>query len=62
MDSITPESTMLQDTLTAFVPRTAPRAATRGRPLARRLAEWLVRCWQSQCRHAERPDRFVPYC
>jgi len=29
--------------------------------LAHRFARWLQRCWQAQCRRAERDDRFVPY-
>ncbi len=49
------------------IPNTFPRTAASlpesgARPLARRLVPWLLRCWESQCRHAERPGRFVPYC
>lgn len=62
MDSIAtqPESTMLQKIPTAFFPTAASHPES-GRPaLTRRLARWLLRCWESQCRHAERPGRFVP--
>jgi len=31
------------------------------RPLLQRIAIWLKRCWQSECRRAERSDRVVPY-
>ena len=24
------------------------------------LSSWLLRCWQAQCRQAERPGRIVP--
>lgn len=24
------------------------------------LQRWLLRCWQAQCRQAERPGRIVP--
>ena len=30
-------------------------------PLVPGLSGWLLRCWQVQCRRAERPDRIVPY-
>jgi len=30
-------------------------------PLLQRIAAWLQCRWQSECRRAERPDRFVPY-
>jgi hypothetical protein len=32
-----------------------------GRSLWRPIRNWLLRCWQSECRRAERPDRVVPY-
>jgi hypothetical protein len=62
MDSIAnhPESTMLQKIPTAFFATAASRPESCRWPLAGRLARWLLRCWESQCRHAERPDRFVP--
>ena len=28
----------------------------------RAFPDWLLRVWQAAARHAERPDRFVPYC
>lgn len=31
------------------------------RSLLQLIAFWLQRCWQSECRRAERPDRVVPY-
>jgi hypothetical protein len=31
------------------------------RPVWRYVMSWLQRCWQSECRRAERPDRYVPY-
>lgn len=62
MDSIAthPEFTMLQKIPTAFFPPAAWHPQPRRQPLARRLGHWLLRCWESQCRHAERPERFVP--
>ena len=30
--------------------------------LGRPLTAWFVRAWRAAARHAERPDRFVPYC
>lgn len=24
--------------------------------------QWLITLWNSACRHAERPERVVPYC
>jgi hypothetical protein len=29
--------------------------------IARRFSRWLLRCWVSACRRAERRGRFVPY-
>ena len=43
-----------------FFPGVSQPQDSRGR-VARRLARWLVRCWEAQCRRAERPRRFVPY-
>ena len=42
------------------LPAMARRRIHRPRPAADR-AGWLLRCWQAQCRHAARADRFVPY-
>jgi hypothetical protein len=36
-------------------------AAPRRSRLLSRIAGWLRRFWQSECRRAERPDRVVPY-
>lgn len=49
--------------LTRFVPLLTVRAEVR-RPL---LGNWrpgqlFITLWRSACRHAERPDRVVPYC
>jgi hypothetical protein len=62
MDSIAThlESTMLQTIPTAFYPGGASHPESCRRPLAQQAAHWLLRYWNSQCRHAERPDRFVP--
>ena len=38
----------------------APTSEPRLPALVRALRVWLLGFWASQCRHAERPDRFVP--
>ncbi len=42
---------------------TLPDVLQRGmrvRQMSYWLVSWLSRFWLAQCRHAERPDRFVP--
>ncbi len=66
MDSIatsTPEIIMMHSTptyprLNAVRPTPSPAAFMQW--LSRWLLRWLLRCWQAQCRQAERPGRIVP--
>ena len=41
--------------------RFEPTPASALRRLARRLRAGSFALWHAACRHAERPDRFVPY-
>lgn len=52
---------MLELTLAKSIPDVGAEAVT-GRLQGRFLTSWLVRIWRAAARHAERPDRFVPYC
>jgi hypothetical protein len=59
MHSMRQEADMLQP-ITHPDESLAPTSEPRLPALVRALRVWLLGFWASQCRHAERPERFVP--
>jgi len=41
---------------------TEPRLASALRRCCQAMRAWPARWWRAACQHAERADRFVPYC